>query len=162
MTNKSFCFYSNQLMNKIEGVHGRVSVDPRKVKCVIGSEQVEFLVDSGAAVNTITDQIWRMIREGSKTAIQDLVMYPKDVLKGYANESPLDVLCSFASYIGVKGSTQRMVLAKFFVVNGTQLSLLGYDTSCMLKILHIGPLGTINWIEAKSEKVKFYSKLLIR
>lgn len=103
--------------NKIET--SKVEVDPRYVQCVIGCEQVDFLVDSGATVNTITGHVWETIQRESKSVIQDVVLYPKDVLKGYANEKPLDVLCSFAAYIGIKQNPAKMEMAKFFVVKGT-------------------------------------------
>lgn len=128
-------------------------VDPRLVECVIGSEQFTFLVDSGATVNTITGQAWDIIKKKCKTTIQDLVMYPKDVLKGYASDKPLDVLCSFLTYISVKNSKQKRIMGKFFVVRGTELSLLGYESACRLNILHISPFGDVNWIESKSDKV---------
>lgn len=126
-------------------------MDPRYVKCVIGSEEINFLVDSGATVNTVTVHDWDKIRKDSRTAIQDVTMYPKDILKGYANENPLDVLCSFAAYIGVNEGSGN-VMAKFYVIKGTKLCLLGYKTAFSLNILHIDILGIINWVDKKSNK----------
>lgn len=40
-----------------------------------------------------------------------------------------------------------MQLAKFFVIKGTQLSLLGYDTACKLDLLRIGPFETVNYLK---------------
>lgn len=128
-------------------------IDPRLVECIIGSELFTFLVDSGATVNTITSHIYESIQKKCKTAIQDLVMYPKDVLRGYASDKPLDVLCSFSTYIGINRSNQKRVMAKLFVVRGTKLSLLGYESACRLNILHISSLGDVNWIEQVLDKV---------
>lgn len=94
--------------------------DPRLVECVIGSVKIVFLVDSGATVNTVTFEDWHHIRQSCRTVIQDLVMSPKDVLKGYANNKPLDVLCSFTAYIGIVNSSNQTILAKFYVVKGTE------------------------------------------
>lgn len=113
-------------------------IDPRLVECMIGCEQLTFLVDTGATVNTITRQGWQMIKRNCHTVIQDLTVHPEEVLRGYANQRPLDVVCSFQAYIAVKGHDQLMVLAKFFVVNGTKLSLLGYSTSHKLNLIRIG------------------------
>ncbi|XP_058125134.1 uncharacterized protein K02A2.6-like [Anopheles ziemanni] len=112
--------------------------DPRLVHCVLGSERFTFLIDSGATVNTITTQGWQIIRQRCHTIVQDLTVHPEEVLKGYANQKPLDVVCSFSAYIAVEGIEKNMVLAKFFVVEGTKLSLLGYQTSHKLDLIHIG------------------------
>lgn len=89
-------------------------------------------------MNTITSHEWKLIKRNCRTIVQDLVIHPEEVLSGYANPNSLDVECSFRAYIGVKNSDQPMQLAKFFVVNGTNLSLLGYDTSSRLNLIRIG------------------------
>lgn len=126
--------------------------DPRIVECKIGTEQLEFLVDSGATVNTITTKIWDILKKNCRTVMHNIVMFPEDIIKSYANEKPMDVLCSFMAHIGVKGWMTKIVMAKFFVIRGTKLSLLSYETSCELNILHIGPIGTINWTDAIEER----------
>lgn len=135
------------------------SIDPRFVECVIGSETFAFLVDSGATVNTITKQGWQMIRQNCPTVIKDLTVHPEEFLRGYANQLPLDVMCSFNAYISVEGCNQPKLLAKFFVVNGTKLSLLGYPTSSRLNLVRIGHpssrVGNVNFLSrfVPSEKV---------
>lgn len=92
--------------------------DPRVVRCEIGTEKIEFLVDSGAIVNTITVESWYTLKRNCKTVIQDVVMIPEETLKSYANEKPIEVLCSFMSFVGVEGRLRKIVLAKFYVVKG--------------------------------------------
>lgn len=113
-------------------------IDPRLVDCAIGCENLTFLIDSGATVNTVTSQGWQMIKRNCRTVIQDFTVHPQEVLRGYANQRPLDVVCSFNAYIAVIGHEQQKVFAKFFVVNGTKLSLLGYPTSHKLNLIRIG------------------------
>lgn len=96
--------------------------DPRVVECQIGAENVEFLIDSGATVNTITVKTWDTLKRNCRTVIHDIVLLPEDVIKSYANDKPIDVLCSFTAYIGVKDRMTKMVLAKFFVIRGTPVS----------------------------------------
>lgn len=127
--------------------------DPRFVECVIGSQKISFLIDSGATVNTITDSCWQEIKRSCRTVIHDVKLYPEEVLQSYANQQPLDVKCSFMAYVGVVGGMKSMQIAKFFVISGTQLSLLGYDTASKLNLLRIGPHETINsvLVDEKSE-----------
>lgn len=127
--------------------------DPRMIECKIGTEKLSFLIDSGATVNTITLQAWEALKRNCKTVIQDIVMLPKEVLTGYANKKPMDVLCTFKAYVEVSVYREKRSLAKFFVIKGTNLSLLGYDTACELMILSIGPMGSINWTELSGENV---------
>lgn len=112
--------------------------DQRFVHCTIGSENFKFLVDTGATVNTITSNEWETIKRNCRTVIQDIVIQPEEVLKSYANSRPLEVECSFRAFIGVTNGGQPALLAKFFVVRGTQLSLLGYETAYQLNLIRIG------------------------
>lgn len=140
------------------------SFDSRMVKCVIGTEHVEFLVDSGSTVNTISISTWDMIRKNCKSVIQDVVILPKDVLKSYANDKSMDLLCSFYTHVAVKGRLDKKVITKFFVVKGTELALLGYKTSCELDILRVGlPDGSVNWVEpfASEKTSKIFPRIPI-
>lgn len=112
--------------------------DQRFVRCTIGSENFKFLVDSGATVNTITPKEWETIKRNCRTVIQDVVIHPEEVLKGYANSRSLDVDCSFSAFVRVTNGGQPAMLAKFFVVRGTKLSLLGYETAYNLNLIRIG------------------------
>lgn len=126
-------------------------IDQRFVYCTIGSQHIKFLVDSGASVNTITSKEWSMIRQNCRTVLQDVKVHPEEVLKSYANLSPLEVECSFKAFIGVTHSVQSELLAKFFVVKGTQLSLLGYETAYELSLIRIGrDLGRESFINSIS------------
>ena len=120
------------------------SEDPRFVQCTIGSERFQFLIDSGATVNTLTSENWRTIKHRCPTVIHDIIIYPEEVIQSYASHQPLDIECSFRAYVGVAGDTKPMRLAKFFVIKGTRLSLLGYDTARELNLIRIGPSETVN------------------
>lgn len=132
-----FHFKSFQLITGNTNV-AKTRGDSRFIECRIGTQILSFLIDSGATVNTITNQEWTLIKRNCRTVVQDLTLHPEEVLSGYANPNSLDVVCSFRAYIGVKNSDQPLELAKFFVVNGTSLSLLGYETSSKLNLIRIG------------------------
>ncbi|XP_055639739.1 uncharacterized protein LOC129777483 isoform X1 [Toxorhynchites rutilus septentrionalis] len=110
--------------------------DPRQVCCKIGTESVDFLIDTGATVNTITTAVWETIKSNCRSVIQDFVLFPEEVLRSYANQQPLEVACSFKAYIAV--NNRPLQLAKFFVVKGTNLSLLSYETASNLNLIRIG------------------------
>lgn len=113
------------------------NIDPRLVTCKIGSEKLKFLVDSGASVNTMTIKGWESIQRNCRTSVLDVVLEPKNVLKGYACNEPLELECSFRAFICLPNKTTPSKLAKFFVVRGTNIPLLSYSTAVDLKLLNI-------------------------
>lgn len=112
--------------------------DPRLVDCVIGTECIQFLIDSGATVNTITTYVWKRVKRNCRSVIHDVVSFPEENLKAYAQHRSLEVECSFRAYIGVANRDGPLQLAKFFVVRGTQLSLLGFNTSQSMDLIRVG------------------------
>lgn len=131
--------------------------DPRMVTCTIGEEHFQFLVDSGATVNTITNSGWQTIKRKCRSAVQDVALYPEEVLNSYANQQPLEVECSFKAHIGV--ARHPRILAKFFVVKGTKLSLMSYDTARSLDLITIrqptredSTVETVNSVASSSRK----------
>ncbi|XP_058827794.1 uncharacterized protein LOC131687716 [Topomyia yanbarensis] len=110
--------------------------DPRLVSCMIGTEHLEFLVDSGATVNTITTIGWQKIKRNCRSVIQEIMPHLEEILLSYANQQPLEVECSFKAFIGV--NSRPLHLAKFFVVKGARLSLLSYDTAFKMNLIRIG------------------------
>lgn len=112
-------------------------VDPRLITCRLGSENITFLIDSGATVNTITSQNWESLKKNCRTVLQDIILEPNNILKGYACKEPLELECSFKAFIGATRSPVITKLAQFFVVKGTQIPLLSYSTSIDLGLLCI-------------------------
>lgn len=130
-----FLFHVVQLVTGVDGCNAQKN-DPRIVTCAIGSEKIRFLVDSGASVNTVTSECWDRIKRNCNRFIQDVVLEPEQILKGYACKEPLTLKCSFRAYIGVCNGTTT-TLTKFYVVKGTNTPLLSYRTSMDLKLLFI-------------------------
>lgn len=90
----------------------------------------------------MTLQGWERIKSNCKSAIHDVILEPEQILKGYACEQPLRLVCSFKAYIGVcHGSS---TITKFYVVKGTTIPLLSYQTSIDLKLLFIKGKVVIN------------------
>ena len=83
---------------------------------------------------TIND--WILLKTDCFSAIQDIVLSPEQVLKGYACEKPLELECSFKAYISLYNIKGPIILAKFFVVRGTNVPLLSYKTAMDLKLIN--------------------------
>lgn len=137
--------------------------DPRLIDVSIGSIKFRSLVDSGASVNTVTPFIWEQIKKHSRSAIKSMEMKPEETLKGYANNQPLKVECSFSAVIVVGIKAKRTQEAKFFVVHDTKLPLLSYKTACDLNILKIGMLekDMILAVSEAEKEVKEFPKIPI-
>lgn len=135
----------------------RSQEDPRLVDCVIGTECIQFLIDSGANVNTITVDSWSMLKQNCRSVVHDLVAFPNEVLKAYAHQRPLEVECSFRAYVVVANRRKPLQLANFFVVRGTKLSLLGFDTSQKLDLIRVGPSKTEDRIDYDRDSQTIFS-----
>lgn len=147
-------------MIKGSSTYKRGDCDARLVDCVIGSTTYKALIDSGAVVNTITTHVYEEIKKSSWMSIQNVTM-PKEKLKAYASEKPLDVLCSFDAFMSPKCSKSSSILSKFYVVKGSSLSLLGYKTAMELKLLRLGYYEeTINQVGSTTNPIlKEYPKI---
>ncbi|XP_062699679.1 uncharacterized protein K02A2.6-like [Aedes albopictus] len=101
---------------------------------VVGGIPIELLVDSGADVNLIRFETWQTMKEKKVRVIRSVKGCNK-TLKGYGNDTPLDVVGSFVAEITVGSKTAT---AEFFVVKGGQKNLLGDSTAKRLGVLRIG------------------------
>lgn len=104
------------------------------IKCTIGGVAVEMLIDSGSAVNVITKLDWQRLID-QKAACWNRSDDPKDTLKPYAAETPLTIRQSFVSTIEVP---RKERIAKFYVVEQGDVSLLSRSTAIALGVLKMG------------------------
>lgn len=77
----------------------------------------------------------------SQQFLKEINEVPKEQLTSYGNENVLKVICSFMATVSLDNTECSMnysAYAKFFVVKGTELSLLSYHTACDLKVLRVG------------------------
>lgn len=106
------------------------------VRCSIDKTEVDFLIDSGAAINTVTEKVWR------KLVMNDATIHRREyhcdrILKAYASETPLRVITVFEAWIAVNESKPKCY-GEFFVVKGAAKSLLSKETAENLKVLKVG------------------------
>ncbi|KXJ80935.1 hypothetical protein RP20_CCG022792 [Aedes albopictus] len=106
------------------------------IVCLIDKYPVTFLVDSGAAINAVTEDVW------SYLVAKNATMYKKKLhcdrtFTAYASQNPLRVSAMFEAWISVNDS-KPSCYAEFFVIEGANKSLLSKATAEQLKILKIG------------------------
>lgn len=103
------------------------------LSCKVGGVNLDLLVDSGSDANLIPETIWNNLKQ-AKIVVRQCTKGSSRILKGYASDSPLHIVGTFAADVKVGN---RSVTAEFYVVKGGQ-SLLGDSTSKQLGILKIG------------------------
>lgn len=105
---------------------------------VVAGLPVEFLIDSGAEVNTVSDHIFELlISSGQSTqTLYDLKKGTDISLKAYASAGEIPVTASFVAELFVSEDRPRY-LEKFYVVPNAK-SLLGKSTALRYSILQLG------------------------
>lgn len=104
--------------------------------CLIDSFPVTFLIDSGAAINTVSEQVWDNLAS-SKAQIYNRKFYCDRKFTAYASQNPLRVHAVFEGWISVNENKPKCY-AEFFVIEGANKSLLSKSTAEDLQILKIG------------------------
>ncbi|XP_041786794.1 uncharacterized protein K02A2.6-like [Anopheles merus] len=111
-------------------------LDNGMVKCMLDTVHVVFLIDSGASVNTVTEQVWLELQK-SKANIQDISYNCDKQITTYASNQPLKLILKFKAVISINQS-KPTTFAEFIVVQGSNKSLLGKVTAEELKVLKVG------------------------
>lgn len=108
---------------------------------------VEFLIDSGSSINTVTERIWnKLIDVGAK--IYNRKSHCDRNFMAYASNDALCVLAVFEANISVN-PTKPHTYAEFFVIGGATKSLLSRRTSEELRVLKVGL--AVDHIETKEK-----------
>ncbi|XP_041785955.1 uncharacterized protein LOC121601214 isoform X2 [Anopheles merus] len=106
------------------------------VTCTLDHVPVEFLIDSGASVNTVTEEVWKTLQE-FKADIHDITYDCNKNITAYASKQPIKIILKFKSLVTVN-ENKPTVYAEFFVVQNSNKSLLGKTTAEQLKVLKVG------------------------
>ena len=112
--------------------------DPRFIWCKIGNQPAEFLIDSGAKVNTVTTTIYKKLLEDNRRHLFDIQMDNGTELKAYATSNVLKIVCTFKAWIEVRDAMKPTKFTTFYVVEGANVSLLSFETSAAMDLLKIG------------------------
>lgn len=98
--------------------------------------QVKFLIDSGAMINTVTEEVWVNLRTTNAKLFKKKFQCNRQ-FTAYASEEPLRVLAIFEAWITIN-ETKPKNYAEFFVIQGAQRCLLSKRTAEDLKVLKVG------------------------
>ena len=97
----------------------------------------KFLIDSGAQVNTLTKESFKVLRETQKykEGLFD-IQEPDRSLKAYASSGEIKVFCTFEAFLHIS-EDRPTLLEKFYVVDECR-SLLGRQTATRYSVLQLG------------------------
>lgn len=112
---------------------------------------VLFLIDSGAAINTVTENVWNELKNSNASIYKKRLQCDRQ-FTAYASNCPLRVKAIFEGWISVN-DTKPKNYAEFFVVEGANKSLLSKSTAEELKVLKVGL--EVQSIEIKQPFPKF-------
>ncbi|XP_055527247.1 uncharacterized protein LOC129719856 [Wyeomyia smithii] len=84
------------------------------ILCQIDNVPIEFLIDSGASINTVTEDAWNKLLQGKASIFKKKYQCDRR-LHAYASNAPLDVSAVFEAWIYVNSSNPK-TYAEFYVV----------------------------------------------
>lgn len=98
----------------------------------------EFLIDSGAQVNTFSEEKFRLLRSNEKYGKEIYNFQDKSdrTLKPYASSNEIKVLGTFEAFLYISDD-RPILLEKFYIVN-ERYSLLGRSTAIRYCVLLLG------------------------
>lgn len=98
----------------------------------------EFLIDSGAQVNTLTEKTFKVLlgNQQYQEGLYNIQERSDRPLKAYASAGEIKVLCTFEAFLYVS-EDRPTLLEKFYVVNECR-SLLGRQTATRYSVLLLG------------------------
>lgn len=109
------------------------------IKCVIAGVVTEVLIDSGSAVNTITEEFYKQIlsNEESRSRIFNIKGICERSLVAYAADSPLSVVATFVSSLWISEDRPHGT-EEFYVIRNAKRSLLCRETALRYRVLMLG------------------------
>ena len=127
---------------KVDNVHTNnppvISDSSCLIKAKVAGVDIEFMIDSGAQVNTVTKLSFSKIvaDELASSKILALSSNTDQPLKGYGSNDPIKVVAVFSAELFVSEDRPVMV-EKFYVVDELR-ALLGFNTAVRYSVLDIG------------------------
>lgn len=108
------------------------------IKASVAGMTCEFLIDSGAQVNTVTESVFELLiaNDQYSEGLYNIQRGTDRPLKAYASSNDIQVLCTFEAFLYISGD-RPVLLEKFYVVRELR-SLLGRATATRYSILLVG------------------------
>lgn len=127
-----------------------------------GSPLIEFLIDSGAEINVISELEWTKLKldfDAGHSMLFDLTNKSSKRILAFAGKEALKIQATFKAWIDVPGSDKPNEFASFFVITGGAKSLLSKSTAIKLKLLKMGLSVNFVSTDTKSEEVKAFPSI---
>ncbi|XP_065081990.1 uncharacterized protein K02A2.6-like [Ochlerotatus camptorhynchus] len=134
-----------------------LSLNDVLINCCVGSSSsITFLIDSGADVNVIGGNDWKLLKREFHLGRAELnpVQPPADSgLHAYGSGKPITVNAAFRAEIVAFESSKPPIETLFYVASEGRRSLLGRSTASDMGLLHVG--AAINSCEIPNEAQVF-------
>ena len=109
-------------------VNGEACPKHPRTSILLNDVQVEVLIDSGAAVNIISENIYNMLKPQPEMKVANIKIF------SYGSKHALPIMGVFECSVKAK---DRNTQATFYVLKGSGHSLLSYDTASKLGLIQI-------------------------
>lgn len=107
------------------------------VVCTVGGVEVKFLIDSGAELNTVSDNVFfHLLSDQIAHPIYELSKGTDKPLRAYATSQPIPVIASFLAEFFISPDRPSGI-EKIYVIPGEK-SLLGRSTATRYSVLQLG------------------------
>lgn len=126
---------------------GEPAANDEVIVCKLAGCDVEFLIDSGAAINAITEQVFdELLSESITNRVFNVRSDEIKSLSAYATKIPLKIVATLETDLWIDEERPHGV-ELFYVIQGARRSLLGRETSIRYNVLQIGrkvPIASTN------------------
>lgn len=110
-----------------------------EVLCKIAGMEISALIDSGAAVNVVTEKQFVTMTQNEvfKDHVYNVQKGSKNTLKAFAQSTSLEVVATFDAELWVSHNRPKRY-EKFYVIKNASRALIGRDTAIKHHVLMIG------------------------
>lgn len=106
------------------------------VSCTLAGLEIDFLVDSGSPINTVTVDVYQRLK-AINANLWDIRTQCDRQFTSFADTTPLKVITAFQGELKVKETNQECS-AQFFVIENSKVCLICKNTGERLNILKVG------------------------
>lgn len=116
---------------------GPPAANDETIVCKVAGCEVEFLIDSGASINAITEQVYAKLQTFAANRLIKVQNDERKSLMAYATKTPLKVIATLETDLWIDENRPHGVEV-FYVIQSANRSLLGRDTSIRYNVLQMG------------------------
>lgn len=129
--------------------------DSNYIRCRLGTQSVNFLIDSGSPVTTVPLSVWVKLKKDWERGDARLSNWKKGgsrELRAYGGSKPLEVRCSFEITLTVENHAKPAHKEEVYVMEEAKQALLGEGAAKAMKLLKVGV--HVNQVRIAKTKIK--------